>query len=487
MNLGLERLTEDLTNTELFSQMFDDFPSGVMVLNVHTVLVYYNQAQGLIDDLKPRQAIGKTILELYRVGDNTNYPTLLCLFARRPLIDYPCFYYTHRGKLINSIHSVFPLMKEDKLRGCICFIREYGEIAGQYQKVADLGKKADHNASKNKPTLDQIITQNQIMRQSLDIVARAANSPSPIMLYGETGCGKEMYAQSIHNISRRRDKSFLALNCAAIPESLLEGLLFGTVKGAFTGALDKPGMMEMADGGTIFLDEINSMPLGLQSKMLRVIQEQKIRRVGGSNEKQVSLKIVSASNVHPQKAVTDGQLRSDLLFRLGVVMVYIPPLRERREDIPVLTKHFLKKLNQRICKKVTGLAPALEKAFEHYHWPGNVRELEHAIEGAMNIIPDDETILEPSHFASSLFGGVLSGLNLNVPDFSDGDDKPASTPLGPQLSVDQHKQVERLIQALENAGGNAAKAARKLNISPQLMNYKMKKFGLKKKVTVKAE
>ncbi len=478
---GLEDLTRDIGKTELFAQMFDDFPSGVMVLNVHTALVYYNRAQGLLDDLEPEQALGKAILELYRVGDNTSYPTLMCLFSRKPLINYPCYYYTPRGKLINSIHNVFPLINDGKLAGCICFIREYGELAGQYTLAINQDRRPDFSLiRKPKPTFDQIITQDQAMRQSLEIVSRSANSPSPVMLYGETGTGKEMFAQAIHDISRRRQNSFLTLNCAAIPESLLEGILFGTVKGAFTGSLDKPGIMELADGGTIFLDEINSMPLGLQSKMLRAIQEQKIRRVGASKEKSVSLKIISASNVHPPKAVTDGHLRADLLFRLGVVMVHIPPLRERRGDIPILVRHFIKKLNLRLNKKVAALSPALEEAFERYQWPGNVRELEHAIEGAMNIIHEEETVLEPAHFGASLFGEVLNSFVGQSP--GGGGSGPAAAPASADLLDDEG---ERVAQALEASGGNAAKAARSLNISPQLMNYKMKKYGLKKQITIK--
>ncbi len=483
LNFGLEEMTRDISETELFAQLFDDFPEGVMVLNVHTVLVYYNKAQGLIDDLEPEQALGRTILDLYRVGDNTSFPTLRCLFSRKPLVNYPCYYFTHRGKLINSIHNVFPLLNQDKLVGCICFIHEYGEIAGQYSlalsAAPDERSDAVKPAKATKHTFNQIVTQDPLMRRSLEIASQAARTPSPIMLYGETGCGKEMFARAIHDTGDRRQKPFLALNCAAIPESLLEGLLFGTVKGAFTGAEDKPGILEMADGGTIFLDEINSMPMGLQSKMLRAIQEQRIRRVGGAREKEISLKIISACNVHPQKAVTDGHLRPDLFFRLGVVLIGIPPLRERRGDIPILVEYFIGKLNQRLCKKVKTISPALVEAFGQYYWPGNVRELEYALEGAMNLVREED-ILEPAHFATSLIGGMLNGpgsASLSSAVFTSGSADPAATGRDPE-------EVGRLLAALEAAGGKAADAARSLGISPQLMNYKMKKYGLKKRLKV---
>ena len=483
----------DIKNLNIIKQMFDHYPDGVMIINIHTVLIYYNRAQGRIDDLEPAQAIGKTILDLYRVSDNTSSPTMRCLFSRKPLVDLPCYYYTHLGKLINSIHNVFPLISDiGQLAGCICFIRDYGKLTEQYNTAAQHRKFSSSAANgpevkKADYTFDHIITQSPSMRKSLEAASMAANSPSAVMLYGETGCGKEMFAQAIHNISRRRNEPFLAINCAAIPESLLEGIIFGTVKGAFTGAADKAGIMELANNGTIFFDEINSMPYGLQSKILRAIQEQKVRRVGDSRERKVSLKIVSATNVNPHKAVAKGTLRADLLYRLGVVMINIPPLRERPGDIAPLTVHFIKKLNHRLGKNVTGLSSRMENIFRHYPWPGNVRELEHALEGAMNLVPGHAVSLELEHFSSSLIGEGFTAASdsLTVPENGAG----ARGPAEPGYSYDDRRkfEVEKLIQALEAANGNAAQAARSLNISPQLMSYKMKKYGLKKKARVEIE
>ena len=482
----LNDLLPDVGNAELFSQLFDDFPEGVMVLDIHTVLLYYNKAQGLIDELAPEQAAGQTILDLYRVADNTSYPSLRCLFSRKPLLNHACYYYTHLGKLVNSIHNVFPLMTNGVLAGCICFIREYGQLMHQYDVATDNISKStnDNGGRKSGYTFDQIITRDPMMRKSLDIAGRAADTPSPIMIYGPTGCGKEMVAQAIHNKSVRRQKSFVAVNCAAIPESLLEGILFGTTKGAFTGALDKPGLMELADGGTIFLDEINSMPLGLQSKMLRALQEQRIRRVGDSRERAVSLKIISASNVHPQKAVTNGSLRADLFFRLGVVTVTIPPLRVRLADIAVLTQHFIKKLNHSLQKNVTGISREMEKFFQRHQWPGNVRELEHALEGAMNLVREHETILMPEHFNSFMMTGDWEGLkNGTMTPEPHGQPYPAR-PEPAARKIDELDERDVLAKALTEHNGVAARAARSLGLSPQLMHYKIKKYDLKKKIII---
>ena len=493
-NINLVNFNNSMNSIDLLPQAFDDFPSGVMVVNKETVVVYYNRAQGLLDDIEPQQAVGQTILDLYRVNGNHHYPTLHCLFTRKPLINNSCFYYTSLGKLINSIHSVFPLFNAGTLMGCICFVRDYGEIAAQYNKVTADAKLNEPKISTHPlHTFAEIITQDPVMLQGLAIISQSSNSPSPTMLYGETGCGKEMFAQALHNISNRSHQPFVALNCAAIPESLLEGMLFGTVKGAFTGSLDKPGMFEIADGGTIFLDEINSMPLGLQSKILRAIQDQKIRRVGSSKEKVVSLKIISASNTHPQKAVSTGALRADLFFRLGVVIVEIPPLRERVVDIPLLTNHFIDKHNKRLGKQVSQVEHQLLPAFSQYHWPGNVRELEHTLEGAMNLIGEEESTLKEIHFKSSLFGQYLSSLSscdnqINPTDnnisLSSNQISSTSLPSEDLASKKEAEEVAQLTKAMEDANGNAAKAARSLSISPQLMNYKLKKYGIKKRIMV---
>ena len=478
----------DGANVRFFAQMFDDYPEGVSVYDIRTHILYYNRAQGGLDDMLPEQVLGKTLLELYRVRDNTSFPTLRCLFSRKPIVNYPCYYYTNLGKLINSIHNVFPFFSGNRLTGCICFIRDYGHMIGQSDALGGrespaLDQDAAGGAKKVKFTFEHILTQSPLMRKSLEAAARSALSPSPVLIQGETGCGKEMVAQAIHNISPRRDKPFLPISCAAIPENLLEGILFGTVPGAFTGALNKPGLLELADGGTIFLDEINSMPLGLQSKLLRAIQESRVRRVGDSQERAVSLKIISASNVPLREAMVAGSFRADLLFRLGVVGLSLPPLRARPEDIPLLTRHFIDKLNRCLHKNIRGLTGDLERLFLSYRWPGNVRELEHALEGAMNMALPNESILDDEHFSISLVDVNLlneggGSRDEGAPDFG--------APANNLKQAAQKGEMALLVQALEQAEGNAARAARALEISPQLMNYKIKKYGLKKKVPVKS-
>ena len=488
MEIDFTELSPHSPALEVFAQLFDHLPLGVSVHDVNNTVIYYNQAHGLIDDMNPAEVIGRSISEVWRPFDSKGLLSQRCLDTRQPIINRPMFYYTRLGKLVNSIHHVFPIIVDQRLSGCVCFVGEYNDLAIK-PDPALVGRPPTAEVSAGRSgsyTFDHIITQTPAMRRAIEVVARSADSDSAIMLYGETGCGKEMFAQAAHNYSRRAAKPFMAVSCAAIPENLLEGLLFGTVKGAFTGAQDRPGLMELADGGALFLDEINSMPLGLQSKMLRALQERTVKRVGGARELPVSLKIISATNNHPHRAVTEGQLRPDLLYRLGVVIVEIPPLRDRKDDLELLADHFIKKFNRRLGRQVTGLDPAMKEAFEKHYWPGNVRELEHVIESAMNLIAADETWLEVGHFSSSLLNRDMAG-DPNAQSPAPRSERVRADQAGPGKPPADPDEAAGIIKALEAAGGNAARAARALNISPQLMHHRMKKHGLKKRIVVKVE
>lgn len=293
------------------------------------------------------------------------------------------------------------------------------------------------------------------------------------MLFGETGTGKELFAQSIHEESKRSNGPFLAINCAAIPENLLEGILFGTVKGAFTGAINREGLFEQANGGTLFLDEINSMPLALQSKILRVLEEKKVRRVGGNEEILINPRIISSSNVLPMTAIEQGQIRADLFYRLAVVYLFIPPLRDRIDDLVLLTNYFIQQLNRPLEKNITGLHPEVISAFKRYSWPGNIRQLKHTIECAMNIIPTHEIIISQSHIPSYL--GIFNTEKIEVELKTDNTISPPSTIL--HKIKDQEKDI--IIAALMKSKGNVAKAAEDLGLSRQLLQYRLKRLGLK--------
>ncbi|WP_291636285.1 sigma 54-interacting transcriptional regulator [Clostridium sp.] len=228
-------------------------------------------------------------------------------------------------------------------------------------------------------SVDNIISNNNKMLALKDYIEIAANCDLPVMIYGETGTGKELFAQAIHNASKRKNAPFIAQNCAAIPDNLLESILFGTAKGAFTGAIDNIGLLELADGGSLFLDEINSMPVYLQPKLLRVLQDGTFRSIGSKEVKKVDVKIISTLNIEPNEAIKIGELRRDIYYRLSVMLLNIPPLRDRLDDIPLLVNHYIIKYNKVFDKNIKYVSKKLYTKLTSYDWPGNIRELEHII------------------------------------------------------------------------------------------------------------
>jgi len=293
---------------------------------------------------------------------------------------------------------------------------------------------------------------------------------------GETGTGKELFAQSIHNKSQRAGKPFISQNCAAIPETLMESLLFGTNKGAFTGAIDKPGLFEEAHGGTLLLDEINSLSPALQAKLLRAIQDKTIRRIGGSQEKEVDVRIIATINEDPIEAITHNRLRKDLYYRLSVVTLFLPPLRQRKEDILPLLHSFIEKYNMQFGLRVQGVDDSVINFFYKHDWPGNIRELEHIIEGAMNLI-EDEDVITTSHIPARFYELTKNESPIQPPLARWETDKLDHTSKTLKNTI---KEMEReyIIQILKEHNGNISQAAKYLGLSRQNLQYRLKKYGL---------
>ncbi len=316
----------------------------------------------------------------------------------------------------------------------------------------------------------------------------AASEASAILIQGESGTGKDLFARALHAGSARRDRPFVAINCSAIPEQLLESELFGHERGAFTDAKTaKKGLLESADGGTLFLDEIGEMPMLLQAKLLRVLEEQNFRRVGGLKDIVVDVRIIAASNRNLEDAVRAGQFRQDLFYRLMVIPIFIPPLRQRREDIEPLSQFFVAHYNRRFRKNIRGLSPEARELMQAYDWPGNVRELKNAIQRAM-ILEDGEWI-RPTYLPLHSEGAELMTSKEAFPNASAAASSPEwqQLPSGrmlPKLEIPASgtslEEMERAMveQALLQANGNQSKAARLLDISRDALRYKMKKFHL---------
>jgi arginine utilization regulatory protein len=313
-------------------------------------------------------------------------------------------------------------------------------------------------------TLEDIITENN---QFLRLIAEAkkfAKSDSPIIVYGESGTGKELFVQGIHHESYRADGPFIAQNCAAIPETLLESILFGTAKGSYTGSVERKGLFELADGGTLFLDELHAMPIELQAKLLRVLEDGMVRRVGGAELIHVNVRVIAAMNEHPDVAVKNQKLRSDLYFRLNVFTFSLQPLRERKEDIQLLTDYFITSFNEKTRKSIMGIEKELETFFNDYPWPGNVRELKHTIEYMMNVC--ERSLLGREDLPIML-------KHFSVPQNNRTSSGEHSLSLRRNM---EKKEKDLIVKALNLTNGNIKQAAMLLEIPRQTLQYKIKKI-----------
>ena len=309
-----------------------------------------------------------------------------------------------------------------------------------------------------------IVGRNAGLLQAIALSRKVARHPSTVLVTGESGTGKELVAQLIHSAGPRSSAPFVAVNCGAIPEQLLESELFGHVRGAFTGAVDdRAGLFEEANGGTLFLDEIGELPAPLQVKLLRALQESEIRRVGDNAPKTVDVRVITATARDLEKEVKAGRFRADLFYRVNVVRIQLPPLRDRREDIPELVKHFVSAINKRLGLSVRGATPAAMQLLLEYAWPGNVRELENVIERAM--VMTDGRSIEPEHLPTAV----------RAPGESGSSDEDLDLSVKRRTESLEKALIER---ALRQTSGNRTRAARLLDLSHRALLYKIKEYGL---------
>ena len=315
-----------------------------------------------------------------------------------------------------------------------------------------------------------IIGRSQKMKEVLERVAQVAPSEATVLILGESGTGKELIANALHQGSARTDRRFIKVNCAALPETLLESELFGHEKGAFTGAIARrPGRFELADGGTIFLDEIGEMTLATQSKLLRVVQEREFEPVGSTKTVKVDIRIITATNRNLEEEVKTGRFREDLFYRLNVVPIPLPPLRERKEDIPLLVEHFLKVYNEKNGRNLQGFHPRALDALMRYAWPGNIRELENVVERSVILSRDDYV--------------PFSELPLPIREATgDSDVKEIREGLRPGMTI-REMEKELIVKTLEDNDGNRTRTARVLGITRRTLQHKLKEFGIDQPAT----
>jgi PAS domain S-box-containing protein len=367
--------------------------------------------------------------------------------------------------------SCAPLIMDDRLRGSVGIIHDVSEIRALMEELQRTKQKVRQLESKY--SFDDIIGESAALTQAINLAKVAAATPANVLLRGECGTGKELFAHAIHDASPRRETQFIRVNCSALPENLLESELFGYTEGAFTGARKrgKKGIFEEATGGTIFLDEIGSMELSLQSKILRVLQEGEIVRIGEARPIPVDVRIIAATNADLEALITAGRFRKDLYYRLNVFPIVIPPLSERHEDVPILAQYYLNRMGQDYNRIGASLTPEAIAILQQYDWPGNVRELRNVVARALINLKKDETEVEVRHLMFSL--GNSSAMMQ--------DEHVGSCAYKGEALADLQARWEKsiLLDALRAADGNKTEAAKALKVSIRNLYNKLEKYSIK--------
>lgn len=453
-----EKLLETKQLKSELSAILDSVEEAIEAADEQGIIKYVNPAFTRATGIPEPVRVGQNILQVSPQGALAQ-----ALVSQRKVTGYRT---TVGGSDTEVVSNAAPIFVDGKLKGAVVVFQPVNDIL----KLMDELKKSTNiienlyarlgQVTGSKYTFDDLIGRSKPFQSSLDIAKKAAKSSTTVLISGESGTGKELYAHAIHHASNRRGKPFIRVNCAAIPESLLESEFFGYEKGAFTGAnKSKLGKIELANGGTLFLDEIGDMSLFLQAKLLRVLQDMEFERVGGNKTIKVDVRVMAATNRDLKVLVQTGKFREDLYYRLNVLEIHIPPLRQRPDDIPLLTRHLIQKFNRKLGKHVSGVSDEALQLLFTYNWPGNVRELENILERAM--VVSDESEIGAKHISQYLgFAATHQNACVDV------------MPL--------EKMEQMMLKAALNRYGTSLegkkRAARALNISLATLYNKLKKY-----------
>lgn len=434
-----------------FKDLFYD-SDLILIIDKNGKVLYYNDYDDNLNMLKKENVIGRSIFELYPFFSRKDFTVFKAMDRKEPILnEYQSF--TVNGKKINCVNNAFPLINETGVIGGIVISVE----------LTSKSEKRKIKKATSRYGFEDIITVDPIFKKNLEILKRVSKSDSNVLIMGETGTGKELIAHSIHSNSNRRNRPFVIQNCAAIPSTIMESILFGTSKGSFTGAIDKEGLFESANGGTIFLDEINSIPYDLQSKLLRSLENKSVMRIGENIEREIDIRIIASANEDLAKKVEHGEFRADLFYRLNVISFRVPPLRERKDDIKVLVDYYINHYNSILNKNILGISKEAMKVLKNYEWKGNVRELKNVIEYALNF--SEEEIIKKENLPQYLLEYVH-------------EDKKETTIDNSLTAMVDNYECKIIKEALETSKYNVLKTAELLNIPRQTLYYKLKKYNL---------
>ena len=434
--------------------ILDSIADGVFTVDRDWNITSFNRAAERIAGIAAKKAVGQKCFDVF----HANVCQAACVLkdtlkTGKEIIDRPVNILNHDGKVIPVSIST-AVLKDER-----------GNIIGGVETFRDLSAlEALKKEISRQYSVEDIISKNFEIQSIFDILPDIAESESTVLIHGESGTGKELFARALHNLSRRKKGPFVAVNCGALPDNLLESELFGYKRGAFTDAKkDKPGRFALAEGGTLFLDEIGDLSLFLQAKLLRVLQEKEYEPLGATTSVKANVRIIAATNKNLLEMINQKKFREDIFYRLNIIKLELPPLRSRKEDIPLLVDHFIKKLNFEKGKNVTGISDDVIRLFMTYDFPGNIREMENLLEHAFVMCRRGEITVEhlPGEFRETLI----------VP--KDGDDNNISL-------QDRFKRSEAVIikEALKRNRGLRRQTARELEIDPSTLWRKMKRLGI---------
>jgi arginine utilization regulatory protein len=467
-------ITEATDKSKIYEAALDCVSEGIQVYDRTGHLLFCNKFNEKIEKMNRENIIGKHLLDIYDLKEE--YSTALNTIKSKMSVINRCDNFKNKNsELITTMNSGYPLFIEDNLIGAAVIVqdtsvfKQYHSKMDSFDKFLSQGEKDKLNRKRKNfyalkyYSFDDLIGEDENFIEAIQLSRNIADRDCSVLIYGETGTGKELFAQSIHSESKRKNKEFVAVNCAAIPENLIEGILFGTEKGSFTGSSDRIGLFEQAEGGTLFLDEINSMNLHMQSKLLRVLQEKKLRRVGGLNDIECDVRIISSTNEEPLSLIENNKMRKDLYYRISTVTVNIPPLRNRKNDIDMLVQYFIEKLSRHYSKEVKGASPEVIFKFKEYDWPGNVRELLHSIEYAFNTMIEDIINVRdlPKYIQKQKKTNSKDTLHLRTLE---------------EIMGQYEKEVIK--NTLKRHKNNITKAANQLGVKRQSLQYRIKKYEL---------
>ena len=446
----MSKLTPEWQQSRILEAVFDQLSDALVLYSPDFTITGVNRAAEKLFGMASEDMIGRHCQEVFRCG----------------VCEPGCGVLVGINQAPNGPHSTIRLHTDNGMERLVVMRTTQmfdgeGHLEGVVATIKDVTEESA-------PQKREVIAESPLMREALNFVRRvAASEATTILLEGENGTGKDLIAKTLHYQSLRQAEPFIAINCAAIPETLLESELFGYEKGAFTDARQqKRGIFELADKGTLFLDEVGEIPLMLQAKLLRVLEDQSFRRLGGLKDIQLDLRVVAATNKNLREAVKEGAFRQDLYFRLNVIQIVLPPMRDRPEDILPLARFFIEHYNRKFRRGIEGVSPAAGQLLLSHDWPGNVRELRNAIERAM--ILEESTYITPASLPMAI----------TRPDGRAAAAAPRTEIPTEGLSLEDN-ELMLLARALEKTGGNQTQAARLLRITRDTLRYKMKKFNLR--------